>query len=63
MTNKPVVPKGFQTRPATGSFLDNPATGSIQSRSAAATMVDHTFERVIFLLGKRTLQDRSRPRA
>jgi hypothetical protein len=53
MTNKPAVTKAFQTRPATGSFLDRPATESY---------IDRSFERIVFLLGKRTQKDRAKPR-
>jgi hypothetical protein len=53
MTNKPPVTRAFQVRPANGSFLD---------RNGAETPLDRHFERIIFLLAKKTQEGRNRPR-
>jgi hypothetical protein len=62
MTKPPSVPKGFHTRPATGSFLDSPRKGAFLDNPAAVTYVDRSFERIVFIFSKRMLADRNRPR-
>jgi hypothetical protein len=57
MTNiKPPVKRAFQVRPANGSFLHREVT------AAPETPLDRSFERITFLLAKKTLEGRNKPR-
>jgi hypothetical protein len=62
MTNKPPVTRAFQVRPANGSFLDRHGAETPLYRHGAETPLDRHFERIIFLLAKKTQEGRNRPR-
>jgi hypothetical protein len=51
--NKPPVKRAFQVRPERESFLNRYGTES---------PLDRRFERITFLLGKKTLEGRNKPR-